>query len=341
LLEEFVEAFGVWDEARPYLGLIVDDEEMRLVLALRGQSATAEEAAVRLEMPVDEAAALLQRAYSRCVVDKVEEEGRVAYAAGTFWGRLDHFAKYENWDDIPTADRRAIDRRFLDEFIARHRSTIQLKMQGLEAENSLPNDTVLLLPEVEEMLDAATLIAVQPCDCRRLGQYCHRPVGTCLSLDDAARAILNRGHGRPLAREEAKELVRWADRQGLMHTADSDWRARGLHAICNCCACDCYPFRAAMELGSKGVWPRSCWVAAYDSAACTLCGACVRRCHFDAFYHDGTASLVEGKEKPNVRFDAGRCWGCGLCANTCPSGAITMARLDGGGEPIGESRSGG
>jgi ferredoxin len=331
LLEDFVEAFGVWDIARPYLGLIADDEDIRLVLALRDSPATVEETAGRLGFPVEEAAALLLRAYSRCVVDRVEVEGRAAYAAGTFYNRLDHFAKYENWDDIPLADRRRIDRRFLDAFIARHRSTIQLKIQGLEAGNSLPNDTVLLLPEVEEMLDAATLIALQPCDCRRLGQYCGRPVGTCFSLDDTARAILDRGHGRRLAREEAKELVRWADKQGLMHTSDSEWRVRGLHAICNCCGCDCYPFRAAQELGSKGVWPRSRWVVDYDKTVCTLCGACVRRCHFGAFYHDGTTSPVDGREKANVRFDPDRCWGCGLCANTCPSGAAVMIRLGEGG----------
>lgn len=342
LVEEFCAAFGVWDVARPYLGLIVDDDEMRLVLALRAgpcgkdTPATAGEVAERLPAlgtgqaggtPVEQADALLRRAYSRCVVNKVEGEGRVAYSAGTFYGRLDHFAKHENWDDIPLADRRAIDRRFLDEFIARHRRSIQLKMEGREAENQVPNDTVMLLGEVEEMLDAATAIAVQPCDCRRLGQFCQRPVGTCLSLDGVAREILDRGHGRPLARDEAKELVRWADRQGLMHTADSEWRTRGLHAICNCCACDCYPFRAAQELGSKGAWPRSRWVAAYDREACSLCGACVRRCHFDAFYQDGTVRLQDGQERANVRFDADRCWGCGLCANTCPPGAIAMVRV--------------
>jgi len=83
--------------------------------------------------------------------------------------------------------------------------------------------------------------------------------GSCPGL-----AALDRGHGRRLTQEAAIALVRRADKQGLMHTADSDWQARGLHAICNCCACDCYPFRAAQELGSKGVWPRSRYIAAYD-----------------------------------------------------------------------------
>jgi ferredoxin len=200
-------------------------------------------------------------------------------------------------------------------------------MRSLDAENALPNDTVLLLSEVEEMLDAATHIVVQPCDCRRLGQNCDRPVETCVWLDDGALAALDRGYGRRLTREEAKELARWADKKGLMHTADSEWQTRGLHAICNCCACDCYPFRAAQELGSQGVWPRSRYVAVRDGERCNLCGACVQRCHFEAFHYSDELIEVGDKLKENVVFDPDRCWGCGLCANTCPSAAIVMVPL--------------
>jgi ferredoxin len=327
LTDEFIEVFDVWEEARPYLHLMVDQDEMRLVVALQGRAVTVEEAADLLGILPERAADLLRRAYERHVVDKVLDEGVTHYKPGTFWHRLDHFAKFENWDDIPAADRQRINRRFLDEFIAKHRANVERKMQGLAAENALPNDTVLLLHEVEEMLAAATHIIVQPCDCRRLGQNCNRPVETCIWLDDAALAALDRGHGRRLTTEEAKDLVRWADSKGLMHTGDSEWQTRGLHAICNCCACDCYPFLAAQELGSKGVWPRSCYVAVHDVERCNLCGACVKRCHFAAFYHDGETVEIGGKTKKNVVYDPERCWGCGLCANTCPSEAIVMEPL--------------
>jgi ferredoxin len=329
LLDRFVTAFGVWKEARPYLHLMVDEQEMRLVVALQDRAVTVEQAADPMEMAVEEAAGLLRRAYTRHIVDRVVKDGATLYSASNFYHRLDQFAKYEAWDDIPAEDRRVINRRFLDEFIARHRANVELlrKKQGLEAQNALPNDTVLLLSEVEEMLDAARHIIVQPCDCRRLGQNCDRPVETCIWLDQAALEALERGYGRSLTREEAKELVRQADKAGLMHTADSEWRSRGLHAICNCCACDCYPFRAAQELGSKGVWPRSRYVAVHDGERCNLCGACVKRCHFAAFYHDGSMVEIGGKVKESVLFDPERCWGCGLCANTCPSAAIVMERL--------------
>ena len=326
LFDEFVQQFGVWEEAQPYVSLMVERDEMRLVVAAQGRAVTVEEAAGLLGLSRGQAADLVRRAYERHMVDKVEEEG-VKYMPGTFWHRLDHFAKYENWDDIPAADRRRINRRFLDEFIARHRANVERMKRGLVPEDGVPNDAVLLLHEVEEMLRAATHIIVQPCDCRRLGQNCERPVETCIWLDNVALAALDRGHGQRMTCEEAIALVRRADKAGLMHTADSEWQSRGLHAICNCCACDCYPFRAAQGLGSKGVWPRSRHVAVHDAERCNLCGACVTRCHFDAFFHDGTVAEIGGKSKKNVVYDPERCWGCGLCANTCPSEAIAMEPL--------------
>lgn len=325
LLDEFVAAFGVWEEARRHLPLMFDEQEMRLVVALQAGPATVEGAAGRLGIDPQQARELLEGAYRRCLVDRSEEGGARTYSAGSFYAFLNHFAKFENWDEIPAADRRAIDRRFLAEFTARMRPRVLAPPgRGGEAADALPNDTVLLLSEVEEMIDAAKHIIVQPCDCRRLGQNCDRPVETCIWLDDSALEALDRGHGRRLTTEAAKELVRRADRQGLMHTADGQWRERGLHAICNCCACDCYPFRAARELGTKGLWPQSRYLAVYDEEVCNHCGACVRRCHFEAFYHDGPAVSVDGRPKESVRFDPDRCWGCGLCANTCPTGAITM-----------------
>jgi ferredoxin len=324
VLDEFAHCFGVWKEARPYLHLMVDEQEMQLVVAMGSSAVTPDEAAGFLKIPRELATNLLERCYARSLVDKVVEPDVNAYSAGSFYAFLDYFAKFENWDEIPPEGRRRIDRRFLDEFIAKHRSSVERKMEGLEAQNALPNDTVLLLSEAEEMIDAATYIVVQPCDCRRLGQNCDRPVETCVWLDESALQALDRGHGRHLTKQEAKELLRWADRKGLMHTGDSEWQTRGLHAICNCCSCDCYPFRAAQELGSKGIWPRSRYVAVHDREQCNLCGACVKRCHFDAFYHDGSVAVAEGQEKQNVLFEPKRCWGCGLCATTCPSGAISM-----------------
>jgi ferredoxin len=323
IIDEFMDCLEGWDMVRPYIPLMMNEQDMALIVGMEGRAMTAMDVAALLEIPEDQAADLLARCYARCIVDKVVEDGVTTYTPADFHARLDHFAKFENWDDIPEKDRQAIEQHSLETFIARHQPSVERKMAGLSAENALPNDTVLLLGEVEEMIDAATDIIVQPCDCRRLAQNCDRPVETCLWFDEGAREALDRGYGRRLTTQEAKELVRWADRAGLMHTGDSAWRTRDLHAICNCCACDCYPFRAAQALNSKGVWPKSRHVATYDQDQCIDCGTCVERCHFGAFYH--TCSKASEK---NIQFDPDKCWGCGLCANTCPTEAILMQPIN-------------
>jgi len=300
---------------------------MRLVVGMARQHLDLGQVSDLLTLSHAETADLLGRAYSRCIVDKLDEDGVTKYKISDFYSRLDHFVKYGNWHAIPVEDRKVINRRYFEEFISRHRHNVERKMQGLEAENALPNDTVMLLSEVEEMIEAADEIVVQPCDCRTLGENCNRPVETCIWLDDGARQALDRGHGRRLTKDEAIQILRHADKKGLMHTADSEWRERGLHAICNCCACDCYPFRAAQKLESKGIWPKSHYIVQYDQEQCNQCGACVKRCHFEAFYHDGSMIEVDGKNKKVVSVDLEKCWGCGLCANSCPQGAIKMVSL--------------
>jgi NAD-dependent dihydropyrimidine dehydrogenase PreA subunit len=327
ITDQFIKIFDVWDQAQPYLSLMVEEDEMRLVVSLAHQHLDLEQVSDLLALSHAETADLLTRAYSRCIIDKLEEDGVSRYKISDFYTRLDHFVKYDNWHLIPAEDRQVINRRYFDEFVDRHRHNVERKMQGLEAENALPNDTVMLLHEVEEMIEAASDIVVQPCDCRKLGENCNRPVDTCIWLDEGARQALDRGHGRRLTKEEAIQLLRHADKKGLMHTADSEWRERGLHAICNCCACDCYPFRTAQELGSKGTWPKSHYIVRHDRDLCNQCGACVKRCHFDAFYHDGSTVEINGKIKKNVEVNLEKCWGCGLCANACPEGAIEMISL--------------
>jgi len=257
-------------------------------------------------------------------VNKSVEGETEFFEQADFEARLNHFVKFENWDDIPQPDRQLIDHHFLSTFIERHRHNVESRKQGIHVETDLPNDAILLLSEAEAMIAAAQTIVVQPCDCRRLGQLCTRPIETCIALDDAAQESLARGFGKTLTRQEAIDLLRWCHKKGLMHTADAEWRVNGLFYICNCCACDCYPFRAGRTLDSKGIWPKIRSVANYDALPCQSCGACVRRCHFNAFELSSQTVEFKGKIRKGITFVPERCWGCGLCVSTCPEKAITI-----------------
>jgi pyruvate ferredoxin oxidoreductase delta subunit len=53
-----------------------------------------------------------------------------------------------------------------------------------------------------------------------------------------------------------------------------------------------------------------------DPAKCTICLACL------IFCPDGAIHWLPKKE--NIEFDLRYCKGCGICANECPTKAITM-----------------
>ena len=323
---DFLRRFQVPAVAEPYISRIVTDDEVRLVLAAEGPL-TVEAAAAALGADREAAAASLHAAFRRGVLDRREEDGRALYEHSNFYGRLDTFATFDDaWYDLPVEARRALDEWMLDEHLESVRPAVTRLLAGQTVESSPGNDSILLLHELDTIVDSARAIVVVPCNCRRLGHRCERPLETCVQFDAAAEKKLARGLGRRLTNAEAKALLRWADKKGLMHTTDLSPGEDGPAAICNCCADDCYVFRGAARLGSNGTWPRSRYLAVFDAALCNRCGLCVKRCHFGAFAAPGP--VIRGKPLPEIAFSPTLCWGCGLCANTCPTGAIAMAPID-------------
>lgn len=310
--------FDVPPTARPYIDVMITEDEVDLVLAIGEDTLEPEEIASRLKKPVEKVKDVLRSTYTRGVVDK-EAPGVDRYSVTNFYVRMAEFATFEDWESLPVGIRRTLAEWNFYRFIEQYRKKVEARKRGEEPEGSLGNDTIFLLDEAGEIIDAAEEIVVLPCDCRSLNGQCDRPRETCLAMAERARKFIDRGVGRQLSKEEAKEIISFADKKGLMHTVNGDWRENGVHAICNCCADDCYPFRGGMLLGDKGVWPLSKYTAVYDPAVCTQCRLCVKRCHFGAFEFDEKEGTIE--------YDPEKCWGCGLCANTCPSGAIRMERL--------------
>lgn len=89
---------------------------------------------------------------------------------------------------------------------------------------------------------------------------------------------------------------------------------RGHFYICNCCKCCCGPL-LGYNLTSKHAVAKSNYVAVVDNGLCTACGICADRCQA------GAVTIGESAKIDN-------CIGCGLCASTCPEEAIKIVRRD-------------
>jgi len=338
MLEEFVRVFQLPPAMVPHIDYVVTEQEMKLVVGLGEQTMTVQQIAEMMNLAREDAEELVAQAYQRSVIkkgpgrgpyarDEEPPDGPTTYSASVFYRRLDPLAMFEDWGDVPVEARNAVIEWQLQEFIDAWQPAVEQITKAPDAPAQIPNRDFLLLKEALEQVEAATERAVIPCDCRAIVKACNRPLEVCIHFDEMARIVLERGHGRSVSEEELKAIVIDADRAGLMHTGHKEWQAHGLIGFCNCCACDCYPIRAATKLGIDKQWPRSHYIAARDLARCTHCGLCAKRCHFDAFHRDGSSIEVDGKTRKAVQFDPEKCWGCGLCANTCPSDAIPMKSL--------------
>lgn len=320
-IEEFARIFKLPPAMVPYVDFVVTRQEMDLILWLGDGKASVGQIADMMETSLEEAEGFLERAYHRHVVGReATDDGELRYSSGTFYERLNPLAMYEQWGAVPAEVREAVIEWDLDAFLKLWEPAIRQIQADPDAAVVIPNRDVVLLEEALEMVEAAEVHVVVPCDCRSIIKACDRPVENCVRLDKGALATLEHGMGRRVSRQECKRIVVEADRAGLMHTGDQAWWENGLYGFCSCCACDCFPIRAAERVGLERAWPRRHHTAVRDLDACVHCGMCVERCHFGAFHLEH----VEGQGAAVVAFDAERCWGCGICATACLESAIEM-----------------
>jgi Pyruvate/2-oxoacid:ferredoxin oxidoreductase delta subunit len=173
---------------------------------------------------------------------------------------------------------------------------------------------ILDFESVREIVNKAKVLAVTKCTCRLTAHKCDRPLERCLQVNNAASYSLARGTGRKINAQEALEILRMAEEEGLIHVTTN--RHEVDHFICNCCPCCCQTMPILIKGGIRVVDP-SRFRAEINRELCTGCGNCHQRCYFGAIsWDDGEGSLSV--------VTAEKCMGCGLCAVTCPADAIDL-----------------
>ena len=140
--------------------------------------------------------------------------------------------------------------------------------------------------EISTLIENATAISVGPCSCRRarrlMGEGCgHLEEDMCMYLNDNAITYSKSGAHRLISKEEAYEVLRRAEDNGLVHEINQTPGFEESTAICNCCGCSCFALRIAEMFRAKNAI-RSNFVAKIDKEKCVACGQCVENCQTNA-----------------------------------------------------------
>lgn len=172
---------------------------------------------------------------------------------------------------------------------------------------------ILPTEQVSKILANASSVAVQNCECRTHYKRCDKPLEVCFLLNKIGDKFVSKGKARYVSQNEATEILKIANKNGLIHLAlympDHE-----IYALCSCCSCCCHELQIVRLTKRNELMVHSEYIAFTDSETCVHCGDCVDRCIFDA------RSLCDDKlvYKPEL------CLGCGLCVTICPVDATTM-----------------
>jgi len=178
--------------------------------------------------------------------------------------------------------------------------------------------------DVSGILDSSEgPFAIIECICRKAaamrGNPCRKTSRreTCMPIGGMAKHAIENGMGREISREEALEISRMNEADGLVFQPSNAQKA---DFICACCGCCC----GMLGLQKRLPRPVDFWAANYyaavSSGACTGCGVCVGRCQVEA------VTIDEGGNTAVI--DPGRCIGCGNCIVTCPAEAMSLVRKE-------------
>ncbi len=251
----------------------------------------------------------LERAYRRAILDR-DEAG--AYAPADLHTRLEIWAMFEGWKDVPLAVHRRLADWDVDSYASRIRADVEAAIEGHPNESYEARYSYVLLHEAAAIIAAQDHVYLFPCDCRSIVSKCRKLMDVCLRFEN------DRGLGWEISRERALTILRSTDKAGLMHTADVHADLADTSSICNCCTDCCYPHLASERLGATDAWPVRRYVAGIDTDLCKSCGRCALRCPFGAI-------VCNSSGRPEL--EAALCRGCGLCQTGCSSDAITMTPL--------------
>jgi len=166
-------------------------------------------------------------------------------------------------------------------------------------------------------------IIVSSCMCREgakeRGQPCKVTTRreTCMCFGDWARHFIKLGLAKGITREQALEIIRQNEEDGLVLQPNNYQK---IDFVCSCCGCCCgiLTMRKMLPKPAEN-WAHN-FYASVDTESCTACEACVEKCQMDAIRVEEPAGYAV------INLD--RCIGCGNCVASCPSEALKLVKIE-------------
>ena len=201
------------------------------------------------------------------------------------------------------------------------REELEKKLSNIKLAVTVPvnlqiegKERILDLTEMKRILNEAKLISVGECLCRKRLHRCNAPLDVCFGLDKRAKEFIKKGLARKVSLEEALDALKRSHEAGLVHVTLMYQGKEKPEVICSCCSCCCHSLSGLIRFGMPDVVVASKYVAVLNPETCSNCGKCVVRCQFRARW----------MKNDKVKYDKTRCFGCGLCVTTCPTGSISL-----------------
>ena len=294
---------------------IFTPEEAEMALKIRPMPETVEVIAERLGKPVDEMQTILDKMVTKGQIGSAKMEGKQLYMFFPFMfgifefqlRRLDKELAQMMEEYGPTL------MRTLGKFAPAFMRVVPINIQ-IDAQHE-----VQPYEQLRQTLEKAKAFQVMECICKKekalLGKPCKHTLEVCLGFANHEGAFDRYPAGRIISKEEALQVIKKADDEGLVHATFNV--RNGQMFVCNCCSCCCGVLKGMIKLKVPQVLAKSNFVSLINEETCTACGTCAEeRCPVNAIVeHDG-AYMVQ----PD------RCIGCGVCVPTCPAESITMIR---------------
>ncbi len=168
-----------------------------------------------------------------------------------------------------------------------------------------------------ETLRKQDFISVSDCPCRlshwlaEPGNHCGHTLQTCIHYGNVGKWTVKYGQARQISYEEAIELLKQCNAEGLVHSIDIDG------CICNCCK-DCCPNLIGFHQFKTKTFIPSPFIPQIDAEKCSACSSCIDACPM------GVLQLNDLNDVAEVNKD--NCIGCSVCIPVCDMEAIKMVR---------------